>query len=241
MLGQDLALVPQEELEQGHLPRRQLELGGAPERPPGNGVQAKVARLEHHRPLLGSPPQEGAQPGHQHDVGEGFRQVVVGSRVQRLRLVQLPVLGGQHENRRPVALLTQGGADLVAVHARQHDVEDDGVVGILPGHPETVGAGQCDVGREALRLQALLEPGRKPLLVIHDQDPHHPTSSPMSPCCAAAAERDLNAHLVVPERPGSRTKHGSACAQFRTERLGTTLPPGSPDPTGRRDRGGTPC
>src|SRR5205823_10807992 len=92
-----------------------------------------------------------------------------------------------------------GGAGLVAVHARQHDVEDDGVVGILPGHPETVGAGQRDVGREALRLQALLEPGRKPLLVIHDQDPHHPTSSPISPCCAAPAERELNPQLVLPE------------------------------------------
>jgi len=27
--------------------------------------------------------------------------------------------------------------------------------------------------------------------------------------------------------PSSRAQHGSACAQFRAERLGTTLPPGS--------------
>src|SRR5437899_6639914 len=160
VLGQDLALVPQEELHECHLPRGQGDLGVAPEDPSGDRVETKVARLQHHRALPRPTPQQGTQPGHEHDVGEGLRQVVVGPGVQRLGLVELAVLGGQHEDGRPVALLPQGRADLVAVDLRQHDVQDDGVVGVLAGHPEAVGAGQRDVGRKTLGLQALLEPGR---------------------------------------------------------------------------------
>src|SRR2546423_3063206 len=89
LLGHDLALVPQEEFEQRDLPGRQLDLGIAPEDAPGDGVQAEVPRLEHHGPLPRPPPHEGAQPGHEHDVREGLRQVVVGPRVQRPGLATL--------------------------------------------------------------------------------------------------------------------------------------------------------
>src|SRR6266851_2349291 len=172
LLGQDLAAVAKEELQERHLPGGQDELDAAPEDAAGHGVEAQTPRLQHHRALPGPAPQERSQPGHEDDVGEGLRQVVVGPGVQRLGLVELAVFGGQHEDGGPVALLTQRGADLVPVQTRQHDVEDDRVVGVLPGHPETVGARQGDVGREALGLQTLLEPGGEPLLVVHNQDPH---------------------------------------------------------------------
>ena len=87
------------------------------------------------------------------DERERFGQEVVGAGVERLGLVELAVLGREHEDRRPVAGLAQGRAHLVAVHARQHDVEDDGVVAALAGPPEAVFSVRGDIDGEALRLQ----------------------------------------------------------------------------------------
>ena len=54
----------------------------------------------------------------EHDERERLRQEVVGAGVERLGLVVLAVLGGEHQDRRPDAFVAQRAAHLVAVHAR---------------------------------------------------------------------------------------------------------------------------
>ena len=81
----------------------------------------------------------------EHDERERLGEVVVGAGVERLGLVVLAVLGREHQDRCPVAGVAQLLAHLVAVHARQHDVEHDHVVRVLGRHPEAVGAGERDV------------------------------------------------------------------------------------------------
>ena len=115
---------------------------------------------------------ERADARDEHDERERLGEVVVGAGVERLGLVVLAVLRGEHEYRRPVARLAELVADLVAVDARQHDVEHDRVVLVLGGHPEPIGAGECDVDGEALGFEAAPHRGGNLLLVFHDQNAH---------------------------------------------------------------------
>src|SRR5512133_3571441 len=171
-LGHGLAPAAEQELQQGQLAGRQLDLGLAPPGPLGGGVQAQVAGLEHGRALAGAAPQQRPQPRHQHGVRERLGEVVVGAAVERLDLVQLALLGRQHEDRGPDAVAAQGRAQPVAVDAGQHDVQDDHVVRVLAGHPQPVGAVEGHVDRDPLGGQPVAEPGGQPPLVLHHQHPH---------------------------------------------------------------------
>ena len=133
---------------------------------------AAVAYFEDGRPLPPAPAQQRPDAGHQHDVGERLGQEVVGAGVEGLGLVELAVLGREHDDRRPVAPLPEGGADLVAVHARQHDVEDDRVVVALVGPLQPVRPVEGDVDGEALRLQTPLDSAGQVPLVFHHEDSH---------------------------------------------------------------------
>jgi hypothetical protein len=62
----------------------------------------------------------------------------------------LPLLGGEHQDRRPVALQSQLAAHRVAVEPREQDVEDDRRVGTLSGPPQAVVTGVGEVDLEAL-------------------------------------------------------------------------------------------
>ena len=80
-----------------------------------------------------SPPapaaQKGAHAGDELAHAEGLRQVVVAADLEAHHLVELGVARGeeQHGHR---GLRAQTAAQLVAVHAGQHDVEHEQVVGV---------------------------------------------------------------------------------------------------------------
>ena len=120
----------------------------------------------------GRPSQQRPDPGDEHGEGERLGEVVVGAGVERLGLVEVAALGGEHQDRRPVAGLPQVGADQVAVAARQHDVEHDQVVAALGRHPQPVLAVEGDLDGVALGLEAPLD-GRGDLLVVLDQEQFH--------------------------------------------------------------------
>ena len=63
-------------------------------------------------------------------------------------------------------------AGLEAVHAGEHHVEDDRVVGGAPRHPQRVFAVRRDVGGEALVAQTTLEDPGHLGLILDDQDAH---------------------------------------------------------------------
>ena len=71
------------------------------------GSSSSVADREHRRARGRAAPDERPQPGEQHDERERLRQEVVGAGVERLGLVVLAVLGGEHEDRRPDAFVAQ--------------------------------------------------------------------------------------------------------------------------------------
>ncbi len=105
----------------------------------------------------------------QHGEGEGLGQVVVRSGVERLGLVEITVLGRQHQDGTPVARSTQVGADLVAVPTGEEDVEDDEVVGALSCHPQPMRAVGGDLHAESLGFQAALDRSGDLHVVLDDQ------------------------------------------------------------------------
>ena len=71
---------------------------------------------------------EGSQPGEQLLEGEWLGEVVVRAAIQHADAIADRMTGADDQDRRVDALIPHVPADLEAVQARQHQVEDDGVV-----------------------------------------------------------------------------------------------------------------
>jgi len=171
-LGDDLTAPPHQVLEHRELAGRQLHR----HRPALNrtrpGVERQVPGPQHRRPWHRPPAQQRPQPRRQHDVRERLDQVVVRADVEPVGQVVLPVLGGKEQQRHPVLLGAQLGADGVAGHARQHDVEHDAVVAALTGHMQSADPVKGQVNGEPRRLETAFHRGGEPPLVFNDKDAH---------------------------------------------------------------------
>jgi hypothetical protein len=122
-------------------------------------------------------PEQRPQPGGQHHVRERLGQVVVGAQIQAVRLVVLPVLGRQDEDRYPVLLGAQLLADPVPGDLGQHQVQHHGVVPALAGGVQAVLPVMGQVDGEALGGQAAPDGGGQPSFVFHDKHPHGPEAT----------------------------------------------------------------
>lgn len=78
------------------------------------------------RGVTGGTSQDGAEPGEEFAGGERFRQVVVGADLEADDAIRLVAAGREHEHRHRT-VLADPPEHLEAVHAWQHDVEDDGM------------------------------------------------------------------------------------------------------------------
>ena len=120
----------------------------------------------------GAAPEQGPDPGQQLGKGKGFDEVVVGAQFQPLDPVGHAVAGGQEQHGHGVAGAAQGLEDAPAVHAGQHHVEDQQVVGL--GHRQVPAVLTVDgqIHDEAGLGQALPQvfPGFR--LVFHHQQLH---------------------------------------------------------------------
>jgi hypothetical protein len=132
----------------------------------------QVTRAQDGRALDRAATRERPQPRGQLGEGEGLGQVVVGAGVQALHPVLHRVTGREHEHRSPDPVGAQAPADLEAVHARQHHVEDDDVVLGRAGHPQRVLALARKVGGQAVGAQAAPDQGGQLQLVFDDQVAH---------------------------------------------------------------------
>ena len=75
----------------------------------------------------GEPPRDGIDAREQFVDAEGLGDVVVGARAQPPHLVGLVAARGEHEDTECGVLLAKPAADFEAVHAREHEVEQDQV------------------------------------------------------------------------------------------------------------------
>ncbi|MEZ5139972.1 MAG: hypothetical protein R2711_14750 [Acidimicrobiales bacterium] len=131
-----------------------VEPEGAGRAPPGEDVDAA---------------EEGLHPRHQLPHRERLGHVVVGSHGEADHQVGLVVARGEHQHGHVAVALDQP-AHLEAVHAREHQVEDD-QVGLEPlgvGHPGGPVAGDVDL--HALAAQAGGDRVGDQRLVLHHHD-----------------------------------------------------------------------
>lgn len=113
--------------------------------------------------------QKRADAGDQLAHAEGLGEVVVAADFQADDLVQLGVAGGkeQHGGR---GLRAQAAAQLVAVHARQHDIQDKQIIVVGACQREGVLAVVDDVGLVALLFQRVADEFGDGRLVVNDKD-----------------------------------------------------------------------
>ena len=187
--AEDLVRVQQEEPQQAELLGAQHEQLAAVPGHPRRRVEAERPQRQDGRQRALRPAQKRADARQQFFEGERLDQVVVGAGVQAGHLVRRRVPRRQHEHGQGHALLTQLPAEREPVHAREHDVEDQEVVGQLA--LRLAGAGGAAPGREAaarggsveqhvhcvtLGLESRLEGSGQLLGIFHDQDAHSSAS-----------------------------------------------------------------
>ena len=167
-----LAGVAGEVREYGELPRGQGHLVPGAAAAVGFRVDLQITEMPHDLAVRTGPPDQCSQPGDENDEGERLCQVVVGAGVQPLSFVVLPVLRGEHQDRRPVAGCPQVRADLVAVEARHHHIQHDDVVGVLGREPDAFQAVAGSVHRATLRPEPLPQQLHQARVVVHQQYQH---------------------------------------------------------------------
>ena len=171
-LGKHVAGVAHELLQHTELGCSERNLLLVHEEAAPGGVEPQISDHNDGRALAGSAPNQCPQPRHQNNERERFGEEVIGACVQRLGLVVLTGLGGQHENWDPHAALAQLGTDDVAVDLRQQDVEHDDVVRLGGGHPQALLPVVGDVDRISLALEAPLDVGGELRLILDNQYAH---------------------------------------------------------------------
>ena len=132
------------------------------------------------------PAQHRLDAGEQLTAGVGLGDVVVGADLQPDDLVDLAVLGGEHDHRHARAL-AQRAADVDAGEAGQHEVQQHQVGAAAVELLQRVGAGLGHRDLVALLAQQVGQRVGERLLVLHHQDACHRVTSRESGCPAGRA------------------------------------------------------
>ena len=170
--AEHVAGVPEEQLQQGELLGRELELGSVTARPLGGRIQLEVALGEDDGPGPVVAAAQRPQPRGQFQQAERLDEIVVRAGVEPAHPVAHAVPRGHHQHRGPDPGLPEPPAKLEPVEAGQHDIQDDRPIGILGRQPQALRAVLRDVDRVALLRQPALEEPGHPNLILDYQHPH---------------------------------------------------------------------
>ena len=187
--GQHPAHVTQQHLEQLELLEGDLHLLA----PDGHHVPVHIhpdrPRL-HDRATglvgLTAAAQHRAHPGDQFPGRERLGDVVIGAEFQADDLVDLAVLGGQHDHRN-VGPLAQRPADLAARQTGKHQVQQHEIGAVPVESLDRVRPGRADRYLEALPAQHVGQGIAERLLILDHEHPCHFTAS-LTGCAEPPAE-----------------------------------------------------
>ena len=148
-----------EELEQLELLGGELELEPIHADAAFRREQAQVLRFQFARLLVTRlmAPEQGAAAGHQFADAEGFDQVVIGPQLEPEHTIGFGVPGADHQHEGPLRQFDQFAAEIKAVDAREHHIENDQLKRLfLQSIPGALAVGR---GRdaEAFELQRLAD------------------------------------------------------------------------------------
>ena len=114
--------------------------------------------------------QLGPKPGQQDAQPEGLGHVIVGTRIESEDRVRVRARRGQHDDRRLNAAAPHQTTDLSAIHIRQTDIEDYGVVIVGLGQVQAFGAGFGKKSLELLMKTKLLAERLAQRVIVVDQE-----------------------------------------------------------------------
>ena len=135
------------------------------------GYPIQPERSENTGRRVGRPaPQKRIHARQQFSRPEGLNNVVVGTQVQAEHDILFLTLGGEHEHRHGHALLSQAATDLVAVHLRQHDVEQNQIRVLLKGRLEPGGAFDCRRDVESAGDKRIFQNPKQNRIVLDNQN-----------------------------------------------------------------------
>src|SRR3954467_12842827 len=183
-LGHHVPAMAQEEVQQPELPGRQGDLALPSAHRAARRVEGQVAGSEDGRSRGSATADQRPQPRDQHQEGERLGEVVISAEVPRVGLVVLAVLGRQQQYRRPDTRRPHLPAHLVPVEPRQHDVQNDDVVGLYLGVEQSLGSVVDHVDDESLGRQSPPDVLGQPDFVVNQQHPHH-AHPPSGPVCSS--------------------------------------------------------
>ena len=135
----------------------------------GVGVQREIADAQRGHAARRPAPEQRAHAGEQLLALERLDEVVVGADVQALHARLQRVAGGEHQDRRVVAVVAQAAGDVDAVQPRQAEVQHDdvGQEGVRLVEAADAVAGELDL--VALEAQRALQDLRDLLVVLDDE------------------------------------------------------------------------
>ena len=135
----------------------------------GVGVQREIADAQRRHAARRAAPQQRAHAREQLLALERLDEVVVGADVEALDARLQRVAGGEHQDRRVVAVVAQALGDIDAVQPRQTEVEDDDVRQERVRLVEPAHAVRGELDLIALEAQRALEDLRDLLVVFDDE------------------------------------------------------------------------
>jgi hypothetical protein len=141
----------------------------------GDRVDAEITGGRHDGGLSVGATGQRVEAGHQDGERERFGEVVIGAGVERLCLVEVTILGGEHEHRGPDLHGPKFGTDLEAVLLGQHEVEHEQVVTVLGRQPQPLDTIEGELDGEPVGFESTLHE-RRDLVVVRRRAP---SSRPM--------------------------------------------------------------
>ena len=170
--GEDTARVPHQVFEQGIFFQGQVNPLPPSDDFTGRRIKDEVIDLEYAGALGSASPEKGPNPREQLIDGEGFREVVIRSRVEPLDpLVDLR-LGGQDQDWSLNAGPANSLEDIEAGQRGQHEVDDDQVVARGERHLKTFRPVFAQIDGVALFLKCALDEGADFRFVFDYEDTH---------------------------------------------------------------------
>jgi hypothetical protein len=170
--GEDAAGGAHEEFEEGEFAGGEVDGLGAAFDLAIEQVEVEVLDLEDIHGVAGGTSGNGVDAGDEFLDKEWFGEVVIGTEVESFETFVEFAAGGEEDDGDGHALFAEAAKDAESIAAGEHDIEDDGIVGLVGGEVIAFEAVVCDVDDEAGAFESFGDERGDFFFVFDDEEFH---------------------------------------------------------------------